>query len=101
MKPLRIHLLAEEEMESAIDYYANVRFSLGADLNAEINRVLALLQSQPTLHARYKDTNLRKCLLRRFPYAIYYSELDQLIWIAAFAHHKRRQGYWSGRAPDI
>jgi hypothetical protein len=38
-------------------------------------------------------------LLKRFPYTVYYLELDHSIWIAAVAHQQRRPGYWSQCRP--
>ncbi len=52
------------------------------------------------MHARYKNTDYRKCVIQRFPYVMYYMDLDAVIWIAAIAHAKRRPGYWMSRTPE-
>jgi toxin ParE1/3/4 len=38
--------------------------------------------------------------MQRFPYIIFYEELDAHLWIYAFAHSKRRPGYWLKRVEE-
>jgi len=42
----------------------------------------------------------RACPLKRFPYTIFYIDLDEQIWVGAVAHQSRRPGYWARRRPD-
>ncbi|MFO0823732.1 MAG: hypothetical protein U0792_11545 [Gemmataceae bacterium] len=51
-------------------------------------------------HAAVRKTPCRRCVLKkRIPYSIIYIETDAEIRIVAFAHHKRRPGYWKKRLP--
>jgi hypothetical protein len=50
---------------------------------------------QPDMLRIYTGT--RRYLLKRYPYAVIYRELDDLIWVVAVAHGKRRPGYWKSR----
>jgi toxin ParE1/3/4 len=43
---------------------------------------------------------LRKSSVRRFPYVVFYLDLEEYIWIAAVAHQRRRPGYWVYRTPE-
>jgi len=41
--------------------------------------------------------NVRKFLLARFPYSVYYLSRDDEVLILAVAHGSRRPGYWRHR----
>jgi hypothetical protein len=43
------------------------------------------------------EGNVRKFVLRRFPFLIIYRDLPSTIQIVAVAHGRRRAGYWKGR----
>src|SRR6516162_7231801 len=99
MKPVVFHHDAETELDDAMAYYEARRTGLGLSFQAEVERVVQLIQQDPQRWAVYKNTAFRRHLLKWFPYAVYYLELDHCIWIAAVAHHKRKPGYWSRRRP--
>ena len=71
--------------------------SLGVALLEEVERVLTLLPHQPGLGAPYKQTAFRAVPLRRFPYRVFYLEVDDLLWMMALAHNRRRPDYWMRR----
>ena len=96
MKQVVVHSSAELELWYAVNYYEDIRKGLGLDLEEEIRHALADIQETPEKWPiRKYGTRFR--LLRRFPYAIYYIELADKIWIAAFAHTSRRPYYWRER----
>ena len=99
MKPVRFHPEAEAELLAAVIYYEDQRPGLGVDLRQEVEAAVGLVQKSPQVFAARPADDLRKCPVRRFPYAVYYLDLDAEIWIAAVAHGKRRPGYWAGRSP--
>ncbi|WP_339378699.1 hypothetical protein [Calothrix sp. NIES-2100] len=35
--------------------------------------------------------------MQRFPYLIFYTELEEVIWVIAIAHSKRKPNYWKQR----
>lgn len=94
-----IHAQAEAEVLIAIAYYEGQRKGLGGAFRKEFEKALVRVQRTPQAWVLVDDQGTRKHLFRRFPYTIYFVELDQSIWIAAVAHQKRRPGYWSGRDP--
>ena len=96
MKKVIVHQGAEVELWQAVDYYELKRTGLGLELEKEIRRGLARIQSAPNNWPR-KNYDTRCYLLKRFPYAIYYLDLSDTIWIVAFAHQKRRPYYWRKR----
>jgi hypothetical protein len=43
---------------------------------------------------------IRRCLVNRFPYGIYYGIKDGTIVVIAVAHLKRKPAYWKTRMPE-
>jgi toxin ParE1/3/4 len=57
----------------------------------------ARIRHHPQRFARYKRTQYRSCLVKRFPYIVYFGEFEDQIWIMALAHGRRRPDYWRRR----
>ena len=100
MKPLVFHPDATAELRAAAAYYERQRPGLGRDLQREVERASNRIQQDPQRFPQHNETGLRKCFVRRFPYTIFYLELEDQIWIAAVAHQRRRPGYWRSRTPE-
>jgi toxin ParE1/3/4 len=100
MKPVRFHRLAREELEKAVEYYERHRSGLGLDLQTEVEAAVRRIAQNPLTGALYKKTRCRHCLVRRFPYVVFYREFGDTVWIVAVAHGKRRPDYWSRRRPQ-
>jgi toxin ParE1/3/4 len=99
VKAVVFHPDAEAEFHAAVAWYEEQREGLGADLLAEVEKAIERIQENPHLFPRQNDLGIRKCLVRRFPYTIFYLEIDEAIWVAAVAHQRRRPSYWVRRAP--
>ena len=97
MKRIVVHSEAELELWQAVEYYETKRVGLGLDLEQEVGRALVDIQKAPKRRPARKH-GTRYCLLRRFPYAIYYLELQDAIWVVAVAHTSRRPYYWRKRS---
>lgn len=100
MKPVIFHTGAETDLHAAAAYYDRERQGLGRELNQEVEAAIQRIRISPQMFPIHDEFGTRKCLVRRFPYTIFFVELEDSIWIAAVAHQKRRPGYWSGRRPD-
>lgn len=100
MKPVIFHPDAKEELREAAAYYEHQSAGLGKAVRSEVQKVMKLVQKLPALGLRYQETELRKIIVKRFPYTIYYRELADCIWVAAVAHQERKPGYWMSRTPD-
>lgn len=97
MKPVIIHSEAIKELDGAISYYEDQKVGLGLDFLAEVEQALGKIQQNPNLGAVYKVTELRRYIIQRFPFLIFYVELEEFIWVVAIAHGKRRPDYWRQR----
>ena len=88
---------AASELADAHQYYESCRHGLGFELLDEVDAALAFIRTDPQRFGRYRNMQVRICLLRRFPYGVYYLPGDDIIWIVAVGHHRRRPGYWKKR----
>ena len=87
---------ADVEFRESARYYEDKAPGLGIAFIAEVHRVAAVVASQPGIGSPVDD-ELRKFILRRFPYNVIYAvERDEVV-ITAVAHHKRRPFYWGRR----
>lgn len=90
------HPEAEVEFIEAVAYYERQVPGLGKRFQSEIRGSVDLLVSQPQIGASV-DPYLRKFILTRFPFALYYSITADVLRVEAVAHHTRRPGYWKER----
>lgn len=90
------HPSARTELNQAVDYYNDCETELGYDflqeVYATINRILPYPEAWPQISPR-----ARRCLTRRFPYAIIYQVKEEHVYVIAVSHSHRRPGYWSSR----
>ncbi len=98
---IRFHPEATRELIAATDWYENAQEGLGTALLVEITRALDLVAEQPLRWPLWPglkaDTQIRRFLLARFPFAIAYLSLGQEIVVLAVAHVRRQPGYWRTR----
>lgn len=99
MKPITFDSEAENEFRAAASYYEGQQAGLGDDFVAEVEQAVQRIAQMPQSFPLHGSAGFRKCLLRRFPYTLYFLELQDRIWVAAVAHQRRRPGYWSHRQP--
>jgi toxin ParE1/3/4 len=96
MKKIRLHPEAEKELWHAVDFYESVRAGLGLDLEEEIRHAFAAIEESPQTYPQ-RNYGTRIKILQRFPFAIYFLEIQKLIWIIAITHTSRRPYYWHNR----
>jgi len=91
------HPAARQELEETIDYYNAERPGLGAEFREAVQCVVTLLARFPLLGPCVQGS-VRRTMLLRFPYHIYYRPLESGdLRILAVAHNRRMPAYWVGR----
>jgi len=88
---------AETELWEAVGFYESRSAGLGLDFEKEVKTALEIIQQSPDRWPIHRD-GTRRYLIHRFPYFVVYVVHHDCVWIVAFAHCRRRPGYWSGRA---
>jgi plasmid stabilization system protein ParE len=96
-RPLVFELEVEAEVDEAYRWYERKRRGLGEDFLAAVQLTLDRVQMNPELPAIiYRG--VRRALVRRFPYAVYYRVEPERIAVIAIHHGKRNPRHWQSRA---
>ena len=85
------HPEAEDEFNKAIDYYEDIEAALGYDFALEVHSTIKRSVEFPKAWAVIEE-DIRRCLVRRFPYGILYSEEQDGIFIIAVMNLHREPG---------
>jgi toxin ParE1/3/4 len=90
---------ALDEAATALAHYNAISQTLGSDFGAELRRSLELVMSQPRAWAKTGSgrADLRKRVMKRFPYSLIYRIEVECVRVVAVMHHRQRPGHWHGR----
>lgn len=97
MKRSLFHDEAQAEFDAAIAYYEQSETGLGLRFHAAVEHAIDIVERHPRIGSPYKTTQLRRYVVADFPYLIFYLELEDVVWIVAVAHSKRKPNYWKAR----
>ncbi len=87
---------AEREIQEAFDWYENRSEGLGAEFLRAADACLSGVQRNPEVY-QIVHTEIRRALLRRFPYALFYLVREDTIIVLACFHIKRSPADWQRR----
>jgi len=96
MKPVILLRLAEQEMLDAKWYYEQQVPGLGQSFMDNIDVAVQDIAAHPFRWPVIRP-NIRRRLVHRFPYGIFYRVDQDEIVILAIAHLRRRPMYWLDR----
>ena len=86
--PIVFRPIAQLELDESISWYENKRVGLGAEFRIELEKHLERIANQPQ-RFRHIRGQVRRVVLQRFPYSIYFlPEVDRIVVLAVF--HTRR-----------
>lgn len=93
---VRLRAEAEQDIEEAARWYEQQREGLGQEF---IDQVLLTLQSageQPGLYPSV-HRHVRRALIHRFPFGIYYRVEEEFVVVVAVMHGSRSPRRWKKR----
>ncbi len=98
MRRLIVRPEAEADINKAAIWYASRESELGLELLADIQRsiMLALHNPQAFLCIR-KSPEVRRVLVKKFPYRIFYTLKSDLLVVFAVLHAARHDRVWRHR----
>jgi plasmid stabilization system protein ParE len=96
MKPVRLLQPAEFEMLEAARFYESQATGLGLEFLDKVDAAIQDIGMNPERWPMLQ-TNIRRRLILRFPYALLYRIDENEIVVQAVMHLRQRPGYWSGR----
>ena len=97
---LRVLSIAEAEATEAASWYDDQSIGLGELFLAEYAAALSAVEVAPLRFGLLETEpagRFRRCILRRFPYAVIFEVLSEEILVLAVAHTSRQPGYWRDR----
>ena len=90
------HPKAADEYDEAIDYYEDCQTGLGKQLTQEIDASIKLILAFPTAWTLLEG-EIRRILIRRFPFGLLYISRNDEIYILAVMNLNRNPNYWKER----
>jgi len=92
-----LHPDADMDLREAAEFYRKrAGNELALTFIGEFESSVGLLLAHPTLGPVWRDGR-RRLVMKRFPYSLIYTAVDQQITILAVAHQSRLPGYWKDR----
>ena len=93
---LVIRKAAEQDLQQAFDYYQSCLPNLGHEFLLSVDAQMHAIQRMPK---RYRQVYgvIRRAVVQRFPYYIYFIETEQLISVLAVLHARRAPQSWQSR----
>jgi len=95
--PVVLRDAAQAEFDEAFDFYDGRRAGYGVKFANQVQKVFDRISANPDLHPPI-FADIRKAVVSRFPYFVYYrAEMGRIEVIAVF-HASRDPSVWKGRA---
>ena len=93
---IRFLTLAQQEVDDAVLWYNQQAEDVGREFLDELDRAVRLVKLHPAALTEI-ESEIRRCLFRRFPYALIYGIEGETIIVIAIAHLHRQPRYWADR----
>jgi toxin ParE1/3/4 len=98
---LRVLAEARAEAIEAAAWYDCQKFGLGDKLLDEIKQALERVEIDPHSFPLWELSSgpheIRRCVLKRFPYVVIFTCRPDETTVVAISHGRRRPDYWSRR----
>ena len=96
MLPVRLHPEAEAEFAEAIRWYEGKRFDLAVDFARAVEQGISAVRAHPERQAIVHG-DIRRLIIRRFPYGIFYAIRPTELKVVAIYHLSRDPAGWKSR----
>ena len=80
---------ASSELEATAHWYEENRPGLGSEFIMSIEAVLASIRRTPQLYAKAHRSDVRRALIKRFPYGLFFREKEGWIEVISVFHLHR------------
>lgn len=88
---------AQAELLEARDWYAARQVRLGELFSAAVELTISNILERPLAYPRVHG-EMRRAILQRFPYAVYFQVLEDEIVILGVIHGRRHPRTWQSRS---
>ena len=90
---VRFAELAKLEFDEARAWYRDIRTELGSAFAAEVRTATQRMAHMPLMYP-LEVGDIRRCVLRQFPYTLRYAVRGAVIVVIAVSHQHRAPDYW-------
>lgn len=90
---IEISEYAHGEIDDAREFYNLQKNGLGDDFQYDVFLAITNIATFPNLYPNI-NTNVKRCLLHRFPYSIFYAIKEQSVVVLSVAHQHRKPRYF-------
>lgn len=87
---------ADADVEAAFEWYENERPGLGLEFLDELRAAYNRIADGPHKYQELRG-GIRRALLRRFPYAVYFAIEGEVVVVVAVLHASRDPAEWQRR----
>lgn len=88
---------AEQDLDDAFQWYERQDPGLGKEFIRCVDAGIATLNRYPFHHPIIQNEHVRRAILNRFPFSIYFINEEALITIFAILHQRRSPDFWKSR----
>jgi toxin ParE1/3/4 len=93
---VQIHPEAEHELRNAYLWYLERNATVADSFVGEVDHAIGVVAGNPDRWPKLAGS-ARRYVFPRFPFSLVYRVKQAYVEIIAFAHQKKRPGYWQGR----
>ena len=93
---VEFHPEARDELKGAVVWYKTQQASLGLRFRQAVDEAIRDAAQFPERHPLLEQ-DVRRHLVRGFPYSVLYAPEHDYVLILAVMHHHREPGYWRHR----
>ncbi|MDO9236265.1 MAG: type II toxin-antitoxin system RelE/ParE family toxin [Aquabacterium sp.] len=83
----------KQEMAEAYEWYRSRSVKAASAFRSEVLTAFELLSNDPERWPLW-DESIRRFVLKKYPYTVYFSVYIDEVRILAVGHHRRKTGYW-------
>ena len=94
--PALFRRAASADVEAALGWYENQRRGLGREFVAAVATAVTRIEESPLAFPVVRR-DIRRAVLQRFPYALYFRVIGDAVVVIACLHGKRHPRTWQSR----
>ena len=89
MSTVRFSDEAENDLADAVEWYEGQEPGLGLTLIAHVEAAVELIVTHPAMGTLTGPGTVRRVLVKRFPYAVYYLQQSEHVVVVAILHQRQ------------
>jgi len=84
---------AGRELEEAARWYADKSSAACAGFRSSVIDAVELISNSPLSWRQVTESGVRRIIVEKYPYTIYYEVLGDMVYVLSVAHHRKAPKY--------